>query len=79
MISSGRVEVVSGEFHTGSMPFAVFHDSNRNGVLDKNIMGLPKEEYGFSNNARGKTGPPDYGSMSFDLRAPSVTQHIFVR
>ena len=28
--------------------------------LDKNTFGAPKEAYGFSNNARGTFGAPDY-------------------
>jgi len=35
-------------------PYAVqvLHDENDNGKLDKNFLGIPSEDYGFSNNPR---------------------------
>jgi len=41
---------------------AIFHDVNDNGKMDKNFVGVPKEPYGFSNNAKSKWGPPKYWS-----------------
>jgi len=40
--------------------FAAYHDENENGELDRNVIGIPKERYGYSNNARGLTGPPSF-------------------
>lgn len=39
----------------GIYAVAVFHDENNNGKLDKNMIGFPKEGYGFSskNNKLG--------------------------
>lgn len=34
----------------GRYAISVFLDENGNGMLDKNIFGIPKEKYGFSNN-----------------------------
>jgi len=31
---------------------AIFHDENRNNILDKSFLGMPTEGYGFSNNIR---------------------------
>lgn len=45
----------------GSYAIAVFHDSNSNGKLDRGMLGIPKEGFGFSNNAQPKlTGPPEF-------------------
>ncbi len=35
---------------------AIFHDSNSDGKLNTNMVGYPKENYGFSNNAFGTFG-----------------------
>jgi uncharacterized protein (DUF2141 family) len=35
--------------------------------LDTNFLGIPKEQFGFSNDARGTLGPPDFESASFEL------------
>ena len=39
---------------------AAYHDANRNDRLDRNALGIPSERYGFTNNARGVTGPPTF-------------------
>lgn len=43
----------------------VFHDLNGNQKLDKNILGIPKEPIGFSNDARPVMGPPSYLNARF--------------
>ena len=51
----------------GTYAIAVFHDTNSNGKLDKNFLGIPKEGYAFSNNVFGTFGPPDFEDASFEL------------
>jgi uncharacterized protein (DUF2141 family) len=45
---------------------AAFHDENGNGRLDRNRLGIPTERYGFSRDARGVTGPPDFEDAVID-------------
>lgn len=56
-----------------------FHDVNANGALDTNWMGMPKEPYGFGNDAMGTFGPPDFAAASFDVREARVTARIRMR
>ena len=42
-------------------------------------MGIPKEPYGFSNNARSKWGPPKYEAARFDLQEAEVRTFITVK
>jgi uncharacterized protein (DUF2141 family) len=52
----------------GTHAIAVFHDTNSNGKLDKNFLGIPKEGYAFSNNVFGALGlPPSFKDASFKL------------
>lgn len=44
---------------------AAYHDQNENGNLDKNILGLPTEKYGFSLGKRSPLGPPRFEDASF--------------
>lgn len=44
---------------------ALYHDVNCNQRLDKNILGMPLEKYGFSNDARSTFGPPSFESAAF--------------
>jgi uncharacterized protein (DUF2141 family) len=43
------------------------HDVNKNGELDKNALGIPKEGFGFSNDAAGTFGPPGFDKAKFIL------------
>lgn len=50
-----------------SFAVATFIDLNNNGKLDTNFMGIPKEPYGFSNNAKGLFGPPSFKKSKVTL------------
>jgi len=54
----------------GEYAIKVYHDENCNNELDTRIFGIPKERYGFSNNARGTIGPPEYKDAAFILDSP---------
>ena len=65
---TGDTKVVLEDLPAGEYALAVFHDENRNDALDKNWLGLPKEDYGFS-MARTKTfGPPSFDECLVVLR-----------
>lgn len=44
----------------GEYAVSVFLDENNNGKLDTNVIGIPRERFGFSNNPRILTGAPSY-------------------
>jgi uncharacterized protein (DUF2141 family) len=49
----------------GTYAMAVIHDENMNGKLDTNLLGIPTEGYGFSNDAKGVFGAPSFSAASF--------------
>ncbi|GFO57237.1 hypothetical protein GMSM_42440 [Geomonas sp. Red276] len=49
----------------GKYALAVVHDENMNGKLDTTLLGIPKEGYGFSNDAKGVIGAPSFSAASF--------------
>ncbi|MEM6689183.1 MAG: DUF2141 domain-containing protein [Planctomycetota bacterium] len=49
---------------------AAYHDTDDDGSLSRNLLGIPTELYGFSNNARGLTGPPEFQQAAIDKPAP---------
>jgi len=65
--ASSEVQVSIPNLEVGKYAIAVYHDENKNQKLDKNFVGIPKEGYGFSNNAVGKLGPPKFSETSFSL------------
>ncbi len=60
----------------GTYGIALIHDENENYELDTNFFGVPKEGYGFSNNARGRFGPPDYSDAEFTLETERLVLQI---
>ncbi len=56
----------------GTYAMAVVHDENMNGKLDTNWMGVPKEGYGFSNNAKALLGAPSFSAASFPYDGRSI-------
>ena len=51
----------------GVYAVSVFHDENGNGKLDKNLVGIPKEAYGASNNPPKKMRPPTFDEAKFSV------------
>lgn len=51
----------------GTYAIRYYHDENSNGKMDTGMFGIPNEGYGFSNNARGFMGPPDFEDMLFKV------------
>ena len=45
------------------------NDENKNKDLDQNKLGIPKEGFGFSNNAMGAIGPPSFEKASIEVLA----------
>ena len=62
----------------GQYAIAVYHDKNKNGKLDTNMLGIPLEEYGFSNNARSRFGPASWSQAKFTVNERNVVHRILL-
>lgn len=51
----------------GKYAVSAFHDVNDNGKLDADPSGQPTEAYGFSNDIRGGSGPPEFANAAIEL------------
>ena len=51
----------------GRYALAVIHDLDGDGGLTQNLLKIPTEPYGFSNNARGMFGPPEFTAAAFSV------------
>jgi uncharacterized protein (DUF2141 family) len=63
----------------GEYAVKIFHDENGNMKLDTNFVGMPKEKFGFSNDALGRFGPPSYEKARFRFEAEEATIEIKMR
>ena len=66
-VTGGSVEVIFKNVPAGEYAIAVMHDENGNEELDFNSYGMPLEGYGFSNDAKGEQGPPNFEDAAFDV------------
>lgn len=66
-IVDNKCIIIVKDLKPGKYAFKYFHDENNDKEINTNFMGIPKEGYGFSNNAKGKFGPPSFEKMIFEL------------
>lgn len=62
---------------TGVYALAVYHDKNSNRRYDRTAIGLPDEDFGFSNNPRVFLGMPAWKSVR--LAVPRSDMHTSIR
>jgi len=66
-IENKKCIIIFENISKGNYAFRYFHDENNNDELDLNWLGIPKEGYGFSNNAVIKFGPPSFEEWLFPI------------
>lgn len=64
---AGTQCVVFTDLKPGIYAIVVIHDENNNSKLDANVLGIPTEAYGFSNDARGLLAAPDFKDAAITL------------
>ncbi|MDG2520616.1 DUF2141 domain-containing protein [Caulobacter segnis] len=73
----GRSVVV--DLPPGEYGVMAYHDRNGDLKLNTLPIGLPTEPYGFSNNSRGRFGPPAWNAARFTLPPEGTRQVIQLR
>ena len=66
-VSKSEEVITFSDLPDGEYAIKLFHDENDNKKLDFNMLGIPKESYGFSNNV-GQFGQPDYKEAKFTVK-----------
>jgi uncharacterized protein (DUF2141 family) len=62
-----EVRIRVSDLPPGRYAVMAFHDRNADTRLNTLPIGLPTEPYGFSNNARGRFGPPGWARAVFEV------------
>jgi uncharacterized protein (DUF2141 family) len=76
VINSSVMEVRFENVPFGTYAIAGLHDENKSGNMDFSWLGLPKEGYCFSNDARPRFSPPSFSSAKFVLDKPEKVLYI---
>jgi uncharacterized protein (DUF2141 family) len=87
--SSARVQWLpaDGKSHTcrftdvplGSYALAVSHDANGNKRVDTNVVGLPTEAWGVSNNIRPALRAPRFAEAAFTIAADTKEMTLDIK
>jgi len=72
-VTGKEVIVVFENVKDGEYAISTYHDVDNNKELNTGFMGIPKEPYGFSNDARGTFGPPTYEKAKFKVTGDTKT------
>lgn len=63
--SNLKAQAVFSDLPEGNYAVSFLHDENLNGKMDKNLVGYPKENFGFSNNPSIKFAAPKFKECLF--------------
>ncbi len=61
----GKVTISVPGLRYGEYAVAVFHDENNNGVMDRNLLGIPSEPFAFSKPPKSKWRLPKFDEVRF--------------
>lgn len=78
-VTGRRAQVVFTDVPYGAYAISILHDENGNGEMDRNLLGIPREGHGASNNPATRFGPPDFAAARFRLLAPELSMRIRVQ
>ena len=66
--TAGKVVLQFEQVPPGTYAVALFHDVNGDAKMNTNLLGIPKEGYGVSNNAKNLFSGPTFRQSSFEHR-----------
>jgi uncharacterized protein (DUF2141 family) len=78
LVTSLSETTLTLELKPGRYALALFLDANKNQKLDKNIVGAPKERFGFSNNPKITFGAPNFNECEIEV-LPGKKQVLSIR
>ncbi|KQN79558.1 hypothetical protein ASF04_03515 [Duganella sp. Leaf61] len=76
---AGQTTVTIDNVPKGTWAVLVYQDENQNNKLDRNFIGVPKENYAFSRDARGKFGPPDFTDAAIEIGDDKVVVPVTLK
>ncbi|RZA32177.1 MAG: DUF2141 domain-containing protein [Lysobacteraceae bacterium] len=73
---AGETVVSLKDIPAGTWAVLAYQDVNENNELDRNFIGIPKENYGFSRDAAGRFGPPGFDDAAIAVTDGTTTATI---
>lgn len=78
---TGDTATMELQLPAGRYGIAVLHDENSNHKLDRNLIGWPKEGFGFSNNPKVNLSAPSFDTAAMQINCPvtETTIHLIYK
>jgi uncharacterized protein (DUF2141 family) len=73
---AGETVLKVGQVPAGTWAVLAYHDENDNAELDRNLIGIPKEDYGFSRDAASRFGPPKFDDAAITVQEGDMAVKI---
>ncbi|WP_343068972.1 DUF2141 domain-containing protein [Azospirillum tabaci] len=77
--AEGSVRVTAPDVPPGTYALRAYHDENGNGQLDRNILGVPREGFGFGNDAPVLLSPPSFRDAAVTVGEDGVATALTLR
>jgi uncharacterized protein (DUF2141 family) len=77
--AGGRAEACFAIAAPGLFAVAIYHDENNDHDFNLSVIGLPKEGYGFSNDAPTRFGVPSFADVRFAVEQAGRTVPVQLR
>lgn len=73
---TGSITLKINDLAYGNYAIAVYQDKNKNGTMDKNFVGAPKEPFAFANNVKPRFSAPSFKDC--EINYSEKNHHITV-
>lgn len=73
---SGTATTITLQVPAGRYAIVALHDENSNHKLDRNMFGIPKEGFGFSNNPKVVLSAPSFDTAAMPVTCPTTETTI---
>ncbi len=77
--AEGSVSVTVPDVPPGTYALRAYHDENGNGQLDRNLLGVPREGFGFGNDAAVLLAPPSFRDAAVTVGEDGVETVLTLR
>ncbi|WP_114861345.1 DUF2141 domain-containing protein [Azospirillum brasilense] len=77
--AEGSVRVTVPDVPPGIYALRAYHDENGNGQLDRNLLGVPREGFGFGNDAPVLLAPPSFRDAAVTVGDDDVATALTLR
>ena len=79
IVDNGAVCTFDG-IDKGRYAISILHDANNNGKIDLNMLGIPKEGFGASNDVPpGPMSPPNFEDAAFEFDGTELNMALLMR